>query len=90
MGGYEVVENWPRPLPDTDLSQLSLHIEDIHVANAGGAMPLPDSAMEQLDAAMAAAEVEMRLDLTSAGEETEIFFCDLGHGYVSFNSEYTT
>ena len=25
-----------------------------------------------------------------AEEEAEIFFCDLGHGYVSFNSEYTT
>jgi glutamate N-acetyltransferase/amino-acid N-acetyltransferase len=89
--------NWGRILqaagaavPDADLSQLSLHIEDIHVADAGGAMPLPAAAVERLDAAMAGPEVELRLDLTSPGEETEIFFCDLGHGYVSFNSEYTT
>jgi glutamate N-acetyltransferase / amino-acid N-acetyltransferase len=89
--------NWGRILqaagaavPDADLSQLSLHIEDIHVAGAGGAMPLNDATAERLDAAMTGAEVEMLLDLASPGDETEIFFCDLGHGYVSFNSEYTT
>ena len=26
----------------------------------------------------------------AGGEEAEIFFCDLGHGYVSLNSEYST
>jgi glutamate N-acetyltransferase/amino-acid N-acetyltransferase len=89
--------NWGRILqaagqavPDADLSQLSLYIGGIHVANAGGAMPLAADAAAQLQAAMAGAEVEMRLDLAAAGEEAEIFFCDLGHGYVSFNSEYTT
>ena len=89
--------NWGRILqaagqavPDADLSQLSLFIEGIHVANAGGAMPLPDEALRRLEAGMAGDEVEMRLDLAAAGEEAEIFFCDLGHGYVSFNSEYTT
>ena len=89
--------NWGRILqaagaavPDADLSQLNLHIEDIHVAGAGGAMALPDPTVKRLDAAMAGPEVEMRLDLATAGDETEIFFCDLGHGYVSFNSEYTT
>jgi glutamate N-acetyltransferase/amino-acid N-acetyltransferase len=89
--------NWGRILqaagqavPDADLSQLSLYIEGIHIANAGGAMPLDEAASERLQAAMADAEVEIRLDLAAAGEETEIFFCDLGHGYVSFNSEYTT
>ena len=89
--------NWGRILqaagqavPDADLSQLRLHIEDIHVANAGGAMPLDQAATERLNAAMGGAEVEMRLDLATAGEEAEIFFCDLGHEYVTFNSEYTT
>jgi glutamate N-acetyltransferase/amino-acid N-acetyltransferase len=89
--------NWGRILqaagqavPDADLSQLRLHIEDIHVANAGGAMPLDRAAVKRLQAAMAAPEVDMRLELAGAGEEAEIFFCDLGHGYVSFNSEYTT
>jgi glutamate N-acetyltransferase/amino-acid N-acetyltransferase len=89
--------NWGRILqaagqavPDADLSQLSLHIEDIHVAGAGGAMPLAGTALKRLSTAMTSPEVEMRLDLADAGEETEIFFCDLGHGYVSFNSEYTT
>ena len=89
--------NWGRILqaagqavPDADLSQLRLHIEDVHVANAGGAMPLDKAAVQRLESAMGEPEVEMRLDLAPAGEEAEIFFCDLGHGYVSFNSEYTT
>jgi glutamate N-acetyltransferase/amino-acid N-acetyltransferase len=89
--------NWGRILqaagqavPDADLSQLSLHIEGIHVAGAGGAMPLAESAVKRLAAAMTGPEVDIRLELATAGEETEIFFCDLGHGYVSFNSEYTT
>ena len=32
----------------------------------------------------------MRLELRRSGEEAEIFFCDLGHGYVALNSEYST
>ena len=39
---------------------------------------------------MSAPEVELRLELSGGGEEAEIFFCDLGHGYVSLNSEYST
>jgi glutamate N-acetyltransferase/amino-acid N-acetyltransferase len=89
--------NWGRILqaagqavPDADLSQLSLHIDGVHVANAGGAMPLDEHALERLAAAMAGSEVDMRLDLAQAEEEAEIFFCDLGPEYVKFNSEYST
>jgi N-acetylglutamate synthase/N-acetylornithine aminotransferase len=62
----------------------------VHVASAGGAVALAEDGRRRLDEAMAAAEVEMRLDLAPAGEEAEIFFCDLGPEYVRFNSEYTT
>jgi N-acetylglutamate synthase/N-acetylornithine aminotransferase len=51
---------------------------------------LAEDGRRRLDEAMAAAEVEMRLDLAPAGEVAEIFFCDLGPEYVRFNSEYTT
>jgi N-acetylglutamate synthase/N-acetylornithine aminotransferase len=62
----------------------------VHVASAGGAVALAEDGQRRLTDAMAAAEVEMRLDLAPAGEEAEIFFCDLGPEYVRFNSEYTT
>jgi glutamate N-acetyltransferase / amino-acid N-acetyltransferase len=89
--------NWGRILqaagqavPDADLSQLELYIDGVHVANAGGAVPLAEDGHQRLQGAMSGAEVDMRLELTRDGEEAEIFFCDLGPEYVRFNSEYTT
>jgi glutamate N-acetyltransferase/amino-acid N-acetyltransferase len=89
--------NWGRILqaagqavPDADLSQLELYIDDVHVANAGGAVPLADDGQRRLQGAMSATEVDMRLELARDGDEAEIFFCDLGPEYVRFNSEYTT
>jgi glutamate N-acetyltransferase / amino-acid N-acetyltransferase len=89
--------NWGRVLqaagqavPDADLSGLELYIGDVHVASAGGAVELPPDGRRRLDGAMAADEVDLRLDLAPGGEEAEIFFCDLGPEYVRFNSEYTT
>jgi glutamate N-acetyltransferase / amino-acid N-acetyltransferase len=89
--------NWGRILqaagqavPDADLSGLDLYIDGVHVASAGGAVALADEGRRQLNEAMSASEVEMRLDLAAGGEEAEIFFCDLGPEYVRFNSEYTT
>jgi glutamate N-acetyltransferase/amino-acid N-acetyltransferase len=87
--------NWGRILqaagqavPDADLSTLDLYIEDVHVATAGGAVQSANGG--QLDDAMSRPEVDMRLELARAGEEAEIFFCDLGPEYVKFNSEYST
>ena len=85
-----IVQAAGQAVPDADLSQLELYIDEVHVASAGGAVALAEDGRRRLDEAMAAAEVEMRLDLAPAGEEVEIFFCDLGPEYVRFNSEYTT
>jgi glutamate N-acetyltransferase/amino-acid N-acetyltransferase len=89
--------NWGRILqaagqavPDADLSRLELWIDGVHVANAGGAVALPADGHRRLADAMSQGEVDMRLELAPDGEETEIFFCDLGPEYVRFNSEYTT
>jgi glutamate N-acetyltransferase/amino-acid N-acetyltransferase len=89
--------NWGRILqaagqavPDADLSGVELYIGDVHVASAGGAVDLPADGQRRLEGAMAAGEVDVRLDLAPGGEEAEIFFCDLGPEYVRFNSEYTT
>jgi glutamate N-acetyltransferase/amino-acid N-acetyltransferase len=35
-------------------------------------------------------EVEIVVGLPGEGAETEVFFSDLGHGYVSINADYTT
>jgi glutamate N-acetyltransferase/amino-acid N-acetyltransferase len=89
--------NWGRVLaaagqavPDIDPRGVDLYIEEVQVAGAGSAVDLDDGARRRLDEAMAAPEVELRLDVSRGGEEAEIFFCDLGHGYVSLNSEYST
>ncbi len=89
--------NWGRILaaagqavPDVDPGALDLYIEDVQVASAGSAVALDDGPRRRLDEVMSAPEVELRLDLSPGGEEAEIFFCDLGHGYVSLNSEYST
>ena len=89
--------NWGRILqaagqavPDADLSGVDLYIDGVHVASAGGAVDLEADGRRRLEGAMAAGEVDLRLDLSPAGEEAEIFFCDLGPEYVRFNSEYTT
>jgi glutamate N-acetyltransferase / amino-acid N-acetyltransferase len=89
--------NWGRILaaagqavPEGFPGAIDLYIEDVHVASEGSAVGLDDAARRRLDEAMKADEVELRLDVSRGGEEAEIFFCDLGHGYVSLNSEYAT
>ena len=89
--------NWGRILaaagqavPDADPGGLDLYIEDVQVARGGTAVALDAVGRKRLDEAMSAPEVELRLDHSAGDEEAEIFFCDLGHGYVSINSEYST
>jgi glutamate N-acetyltransferase/amino-acid N-acetyltransferase len=89
--------NWGRILaaagqavPDADPGGLDLYLEDVQVARGGTAAPLDDVSSRRLNDAMSAPEVDIRLELSGSGEEAEIFFCDLGHGYVSLNSEYST
>ena len=44
----------------------------------------------ELERAVAGPEVEYVLTVPGDGGETEVFFSDLGHGYVTINAEYTT
>ena len=39
---------------------------------------------------MARDEVEYEIGLPGEGVETEVFFSDLGHEYVTINADYTT
>ena len=66
---------------------LDIAIEGIPVCRAGAAVPYDEDA---LNAAAAAAEIDYEVDLPGQGAETEVFFSDLGHEYVTINAEYTT
>ena len=75
--------------------EIDLAIEGITVARAGAEASRSPDEQRGLDEAMRRPEVEIELRLpgaraTGPDEATELFFCDLGHEYVSFNSEYST
>jgi glutamate N-acetyltransferase/amino-acid N-acetyltransferase len=46
--------------------------------------------MRALEQAVAGTEVEYALTIPGDGGETEVFFSDLSHEYVTINAEYTT
>jgi glutamate N-acetyltransferase / amino-acid N-acetyltransferase len=86
--------NWGRiaqavgaALHDTAPLPLDIWIEDVQVCRAGAAMPFDESA---LAGAVARDEVEYSVGLPGEGAETEVFFSDLSHEYVTINAEYTT
>jgi glutamate N-acetyltransferase/amino-acid N-acetyltransferase len=89
--------NWGRMLaaagqaiPDAGGAALDLWIEEVQVAAASQALPMERAQRQRIDAAMRADEVEFRLRFPDPVEEAEVFFCDLGHDYVSLNSDYST
>jgi glutamate N-acetyltransferase/amino-acid N-acetyltransferase len=69
------------PLP------LDIWIEGVQVCAGGGVVPFDP---EPLTASVSSDEVEYEIGLPGAGAETEVFFSDLGHEYVTINAEYTT
>jgi len=86
--------NWGRiaqavgmALPGTAPLALDIAIEGVPVCARGGVVRF-DSA--ELERAVAREEVEYEVGLPGAGAETEVFFSDLGHEYVTLNGEYTT
>jgi glutamate N-acetyltransferase / amino-acid N-acetyltransferase len=86
--------NWGRivqavgaALPGTAPLAVDVAIEGVQVCSRGGAIPYD---AEALSAAVQRSEVEYELGLPGEGAETELFFSDLGHEYVTINAEYTT
>jgi glutamate N-acetyltransferase / amino-acid N-acetyltransferase len=86
--------NWGRiaqavggALMDAAPLELDVAIEGVAVCARGAAVPHD---AEALAAAVARPEVEYVVDLPGEGAETEVFFSDLSHGYVTINAEYTT
>ena len=86
--------NWGRiaqavgaALPETAPLALDIWIEGIQVCSNGAAVPFDLPALEQ---AVSGEEVEYTVGLPGEGAETEVFFSDLSHEYVTINAEYTT
>jgi glutamate N-acetyltransferase/amino-acid N-acetyltransferase len=86
--------NWGRiaqaigmALPGTAPLPFDIAIEGVQVCSRGALVPHD---AEALSAAVARDEVEYEIALPGEGSETERFFSDLGHEYVTINAEYTT
>jgi glutamate N-acetyltransferase/amino-acid N-acetyltransferase len=86
--------NWGRiaqavggALVDAAPVPLDIAIEGVQVCTAGAALRFD---AEALAAAVAGPEVEYVIGLPGDGHETEVFFSDLGHGYITINADYTT
>jgi glutamate N-acetyltransferase / amino-acid N-acetyltransferase len=67
-----------------------LEIEGRQVVSGGAAIDLSPAEFTELEGAVDSREVEFVLTLPGEGGETEVFFSDLTHDYVSLNAEYST
>jgi glutamate N-acetyltransferase/amino-acid N-acetyltransferase len=86
--------NWGRivqavgmALPGTAPLAVDVGIEGVQVCAHGAAIGFDAKALAQ---AVARDEVEYVVELPGEGHETEVFFSDLSHEYVTINAEYTT
>jgi glutamate N-acetyltransferase/amino-acid N-acetyltransferase len=86
--------NWGRivqavgmALPETAPLAVDVGIEGVQVCARGAAVAFDEA---DLAARVARAEVEYVVELPGDGHETEVFFSDLSHEYVTINAEYTT
>jgi glutamate N-acetyltransferase / amino-acid N-acetyltransferase len=86
--------NWGRiiqavgaAMPGTSPLAVDLSIEGTPVCRAGAAIAYDEKALAQ---AVQANEIEYEVTLPGEGAETEVFFSDLSHEYVTINAEYTT
>ncbi|HEX8856274.1 MAG TPA: bifunctional ornithine acetyltransferase/N-acetylglutamate synthase, partial [Thermoleophilaceae bacterium] len=69
---------------------VDLSIEGRECVSGGAVVDVSGEALRELEELVAKPEVEFELTLPGSGGETEVFFSDLSHGYVSLNSEYST
>jgi glutamate N-acetyltransferase / amino-acid N-acetyltransferase len=86
--------NWGRiiqavgaALPGTAPLPVDIAIEGVQVCARGGIVAHDEQALAE---AVARDEVEYEIGLPGEGVETEVFFSDLGHEYVTINADYTT
>ncbi len=82
-----IVQSVGMALPGTAPLAVDVGIEGVHVCSRGAAIPFD---AKDLAARVARDEVEYLVELPGDGHETEVFFSDLSHEYVTINAEYTT
>jgi glutamate N-acetyltransferase / amino-acid N-acetyltransferase len=82
-----IVQSVGAAMPGTAPLAVDVAIEGVQVCARGAAIP-HDTA--DLAERVARDEVEYVVDLPGDGHETEVFFSDLSHEYVTINAEYTT
>ncbi|MCP5266349.1 MAG: bifunctional glutamate N-acetyltransferase/amino-acid acetyltransferase ArgJ [Burkholderiaceae bacterium] len=73
-------------IEDLDVDALDLHLDDVHVATAGGRHP--DYREEDGQRVMSQAEITVRVSLNRGTAATTVWTCDLSHDYVSINADY--
>jgi glutamate N-acetyltransferase / amino-acid N-acetyltransferase len=86
--------NWGRivqavgmAMPGTAPLEVDVAIEGVQVCRRGQYAPHDADALR---AAVQGEEIEYQVGLPGEGAETERYFSDLGHEYVTLNAEYTT
>jgi glutamate N-acetyltransferase/amino-acid N-acetyltransferase len=86
--------NWGRiaqsvgmALPGTAPLPFDVEVEGVQVCAGGVGLDHDEAALAE---AVRRDEVEYVVGLPGSGHETEVFFSDLSHEYVTINAEYTT
>jgi glutamate N-acetyltransferase/amino-acid N-acetyltransferase len=82
-----IVQSVGMALPGTAPLAVDVTIEGVQVCARGAAIPFDE---KDLAERVARDEVEYVVGLPGDGHETEVFFSDLSHEYVTINAEYTT
>jgi glutamate N-acetyltransferase/amino-acid N-acetyltransferase len=72
------------------IAHVDLDVQGRRLVSGGAAIDLDPGEWAELERAVRAREVEYALTLPGEGGEAEVFFSDLGHGYVTVNAEYST
>jgi glutamate N-acetyltransferase/amino-acid N-acetyltransferase len=74
-------------LPGTAPLAMDISLEGTQVCSASVAVPYDEAALSE---ALQASEIDFEITLPGEGAETEVFFSDLSHEYVTINADYTT
>jgi glutamate N-acetyltransferase / amino-acid N-acetyltransferase len=73
--------------PDSAPLAMDISLEGTQVCAAGVAVPYDEATLGE---ALQVEEIEYDITLPGEGAETEVFFSDLSHEYVTINADYTT
>lgn len=69
---------------------VDLEVEGRALVSEGVGLDVAPGDWRALEEAVRAPEIEYVLKVPGEGAESEVFFSDLSHGYVSLNADYTT